>query len=136
MKNRRWLALGLAAAFLFQASDLTRVVFAKYRLAPTCPVVGFDNSQDIGTDTVDTCCSKRTPQDDKQSVPAPQPRKTSNDCNLCKLLMMADTAMSVELPARVVEIVSENLGRQYSSDRHVSLHTFDPFHGRAPPAVG
>ena len=135
MKSRRWLALGLAVAFLFQASDLTRMVFAEFRLAPTCPVVGFDDSSNTHTNTLGSCCEKSPPESGEPSAPARQPRKTSNECSLCKQLLMAGTALCVDFSERVIETVSETLGRQLPSDRPDSIHAFGLFHGRAPPAV-
>lgn len=131
----------IVAAFAFQASDLTRAVYARFDLSMHCPIVGqrvWGGSDRNAVDTtacaeqpavLDGCCPSQPPPNQKQ----PTPDSEDGSCHTCKLLAATSTFVSLSSPSIHAAALLALRSDQVSflgvpvSDANPSVH------GRAPP---
>ena len=101
LRRSRSFCVLLAAAFAFQVSDLSRLVYVRFNLAPTCPVVGEAAQKRTSccpepqrTHTVvedDGACHTDDPQAPSQPV-------SPDDCSTCRMLAVAHQIGEIPVP--------------------------------------
>ncbi len=135
------LRIFLTSALLFQVSDLSRVAYVLFDLAPDCPVVGQTQR------SADHCCDAQ-PDDppavasacvgDESDRPTPpvqeSPRERSEKCPTCQMLATVHTFAALELPAPVL-IARETGLEQAPADDLPHLSLLISTHCRAPPRL-
>ncbi len=134
----RVLHLSFSLALLFQVSDLSRIAYVIFELAPDCPVVGQREKPTSG------CCDS---QPNTTAVLAgaftgettphptgPSPRERSEKCPTCRMLATVHTFAALELPTPALTALETGL-EQVSASKLPYLLSLTSAHARAPPSL-
>lgn len=132
MKSRT-LQFGLAFLVFFQATELSRLVYTQFGLAPDCPIVG-QTSQSNHCELV--CHSSETdnPQSNDASQDKPRSPDGQTQCRTCEMFATIHTA-DIAL-GEIVSLVQPFVGSEIDLDLSAPLSLrWRPSNSRAPPAI-
>ncbi len=135
-----------ASAIAFQACDLARMVYAKFGLSLSCPVVGQAVWGDCAPSAVDPsalsgadsqapstghhCCSSTKPPANQQ----PSPDHENRSCQTCTMLAVASTFASLPVPTVDVGVLLPMPSEQMAFFMVVQkMNANTSIQGRAPP---
>lgn len=139
MKSRT-LYFGLAALVLFQVTDLSRVVYTQFNLAPDCPIVGLASQS---SECHQLACHSSPPFNDPSQSDLPGDRNSQptssnspkqSECNTCQSFATIHNAnVSLGNGVCLIQILISHETISSSSTPVVRSWSFA--NSRAPPTI-